>query len=79
MTGTSADCRRGVMKGKREKGERHFDFSIFRSHIYLTNFIKSFTGPLILKTFQRFLVKLGLFFKVCRNCILSSVRRISKN
>ena len=79
MTGTSADCRRGVMEGKREKGERHFDFSIFRSYIYLTNFIKSFTGPLILKTFQRFLVKLGLSLKVCRNYILSSVRRLSKN
>jgi len=79
MTGTSVDCRRGVMEGKREKGERHSDFSIFRSYIYLTNFIKSLTGPLILETFQRFLAKLGLFLKVCRNYISSSIRRISKN
>lgn len=77
MTGTSADCRRGVTEGKREKGESRFDFSIFQSYIYLTNFIKSLMGPLMLRPFQRVLVKLGLFLKLCRNYILSSVRRIS--
>ena len=46
------------MEGKREKGESRFDFSI--THI-LTNFIKSLMGPLIQRTFQRFLVKFGWF------------------
>ena len=32
MTGTSADCSRRVMEGKREKGESRFDFSI--THIF---------------------------------------------
>ena len=76
MTGTSADCRREVMEGKREKGESRFDFSI--THIF-NKFYQEPMGPLIQRTFQRFLVKFGLFLKLCRNHNLSSVRRISKN
>ena len=78
MTGTSADCRRGVMEGKREKGERRFNFSIFQSYIYSPNFIKSIMGPLILRTFQRFLVKLGLFLKVVETILYLQLKEYHK-
>ena len=62
MTGTSADCRRGVMEGKREKGERHFDFSIFRSHIF-NKFYQQLYGTSNTKNFSKIFGKIGIVFK----------------
>ena len=62
MTGTSADCRRGVMEGKREKGESRFDFSI--THIF-NKFYQEPYGTFNTKNFSKIFGKIWVVFKLC--------------
>ena len=61
MTGTSADCRRGVMEGKREKGESRFDFSI--THIF-KKFYQEPYGTFNTKNFSKIFGKIWVVFKL---------------
>ena len=84
MTGTSADCRRGVMEGKREKGESRFDFSII--HIF-NKFYQEPYGTFNTKNFSKIFGKTWVVFKLfsfiqvlaCMNKTLSVRLRGLKN
>ena len=61
MTGTSADCRQGVMEGKREKGESRFDFSI--AYIF-SKFYQEPYGTFNTKNFSKIFGKIWVVFKL---------------